>query len=44
MTVTRSGHKDEIGSVSNCSGSTIVDFENVIDDCDFLKCYNDLPN
>jgi hypothetical protein len=44
VTVTRSDHKDETGSVANCSGSTIVDFENVIDRCNFLKCYNDLPN
>jgi hypothetical protein len=44
VAVTGSGSKSDIGSVSNCSGSTIVDFENVIDDCDFLKSHNDLPH
>ena len=44
VAVTGSGSKNDIGSVSNCSGSTIADFENVIDDCDLLKSHNDLPN
>jgi hypothetical protein len=39
LAVTGRDPKSDTGPVSNCSGSTIVDFENVIEDCDFLKSY-----